>query len=100
MRVIKVSTLKRFWQTYSAAEEPLRRWIKVVRAVDWTDSAAVKRTFGTADFIGNQRFVFDIGGNKFRIVAVILYRPKLVLIKFVGTHVDYDTIDPQKVDHY
>ncbi len=100
MRVIKVTTLKRFWQDFPAAEEPLRRWVRTVRAVEWQDSAAVKRTFGSADFIGNQRFVFDIGGNKFRIIAVILYRPRLVLIKFVGTHAAYDRIDPQSVDHY
>ncbi len=99
MRVIKVATLKQFWEAFPAAEEPLRRWVKVVRAVNWLESAAIKRTFGCADFIGNKRFVFDIGGNKFRIIAVILYG-HAVLIKFIGTHAQYDKIDPQTVDDY
>ena len=65
---------------------------------DWTGPADIKAAFGTTvDFIGDNRVIFDIGGNKYRLVAHVAYKFHRVLIKFVGTHKEYDKIDPETV---
>jgi mRNA interferase HigB len=64
----------------------------------WAGPADVKRKFGgNVDFVGDNRAIFDIGGNKFRLIAYISYRYRRVLIKFIGTHAEYDRIDPETV---
>ena len=76
----------------------MRTWFAIVSRADWTSPADAKRQFGTAiDFVGDNRIIFDLGGNKFRLVAHISYRYRRVLVKFVGTHSDYDAIDPESV---
>ena len=70
----------------------------MVNQAQWNGPADVKTLFGrTVDFVGDSRMIFDIGGNKFRLVAHISYDFKRVLIKFFGTHADYDRIDPETV---
>ena len=95
MRIISVGTLREFWSRPGRddAEQALRTWVHVVRAADWSRPTDVKDTFRSADIIGQGRVVFDIGGNKYRLVAAIHYRGKRVYIRFIGTHRDYDRID-------
>lgn len=95
MRIISVGTLREFWSRPGRddAEQALRTWVHVVRAADWSRPTDVKDTFRSADVIGQGRVVFDIGGNKYRLVAAIHYRGKRVYIRFIGTHRDYDRID-------
>jgi mRNA interferase HigB len=70
----------------------------VVKAAAWKGPAEVKKQFGnTVDFVADNRAIFNIGGNKFRLVVHVAYRFKRVLIKFVGTHKEYDSIDPEKI---
>jgi mRNA interferase HigB len=65
---------------------------------EWDGPQDVKAMFGaTVDFVADNRIIFDIGGNKYRLVVHVAYRFKRVLIKFIGTHTDYDRIDPEKV---
>lgn len=99
MRIIAVSTLKAFWEqaAYRAAEQPLRTWVQVTKSARWSDPSAVKATFNTADILKGGRVIFDIGGNKFRLVAQINYAYHVVYIRFVGTHRQYDQIDAQTV---
>lgn len=99
MRIIAVSTLKRFWEAraHSGAEQPLRTWVKVTKAAAWPDPASVKASFNSADILKGGRVVFDIGGNKYRIVAHINYEHAIVYIRFVGTHGQYDQIDARNV---
>ena len=97
MRIISVSTLKAFWERVQEAEQPLRSWIAVVKAVRWPDPPSVKKTFNSADILKDGRVVFDIGGNKYRVVAWINYVYAVVYIRFVGTHKDYDKINPNEV---
>ncbi len=98
MQVVAKRTLKQFWERHPAAETPLRVWHALVEKADWSGPADVKQQFGTSvDFIGDSRLIFDIGGNKYRLVVHAAYRFKRVLIKFVGTHADYDRIDAEKV---
>ncbi|MGQ0677473.1 MAG: type II toxin-antitoxin system HigB family toxin [Rhodospirillales bacterium] len=95
MRIIAVSTLREFWSRPGRrdAEQPLRAWVHIVMAADWSKPTDIKRVFRSADMLGNERAVFDIGGNKYRLVAAIHYRGKRVYISFIGSHKDHDRID-------
>lgn len=97
MRIIAVATLRTFWERHPAAEQPLKTWVAVTKGASWADPAAVKRTFNSADILRNGRVVFDIGGNKFRLVARIDYRCALLFVRFIGTHKDYDAVDANEV---
>jgi len=99
MRIIAVSTLRDFWSRPGRgdAEQPLRAWVHVVRAADWSKPTDVRQMFRSVDVIGNERVVFDIGGNKYRLVAAVHYRGKRVYVRFIGTHKEYDKIDVDTV---
>jgi len=72
-------------------------WHAATEAAGWANYADVKATFNTADWVGNGKVVFDIGGNKYRIVGLMGFRSKRVWVLFVGTHDDYDQIDVTKL---
>ena len=99
MRIIAVGTLREFWSQPGRrdAEQPLRTWVRVVRAADWSRPNDVKQVFRSADLLGDERAVFDIGGNKYRLVAAIHYRGKRIYIRFIGTHSDYDKINAKTI---
>ena len=98
MQVLSLRTLREFWEEYPEAETPLRAWYTVVTKARWGNFAEVRASFGTADAIGDSRIIFNIGGNKYRIVARVAYDPFYrMMIKFVGTHRQYDAIDPETV---
>jgi mRNA interferase HigB len=98
MQIIALRTLRLFWEEHPPAETPLRTWYAMVSQAIWTGPADVKEQFGTAvDFVADNRVIFDIGGNKYRLVAHVAYRFKRVLVKFVGTHAQYDKIAPTTV---
>lgn len=99
MRIIAVSTLRDFWTQAGRgdAEQPLRAWVHVVRAADWSKPTDVKQMFRSADILRNGRAIFDIGGNKYRLVASIHYRGKRVYVRFIGTHAAYDKIDAETI---
>jgi mRNA interferase HigB len=98
MHVLSLGTLRDFWTRNRDAEKPLKAWHKIVSSATWNNFAEVRATFRSADAVGDSRIIFDIGGNKYRIVARITYGPYYrVMIKFVGTHQEYDAINPEKV---
>ena len=98
MQIIARRTIRLFWERHSRAEGPLRAWYTTVAAAEWRSPQDVKAMFGTTvDFVGDNRVIFDIGGNRYRLIVHVAYRFKRVLIKFVGTHQDYERIDPEKV---
>jgi mRNA interferase HigB len=98
VQIIARRTLKTFWEIHPAAQAPLALWYARVSKADWDGPAAVKAMFGTTvDFVGDNRVIFDIGGNKYRLVVHVAYGYRRVLIKFVGTHREYDRIDPETV---
>ena len=76
MRINSVGTLKAFWEqpAHRDAEQPLRTWVKVVKAARWDDPPAVKQMFGSADILRDGRVVFDTGGNKYRLIAWVNYQ--------------------------
>lgn len=98
VQIIARSTLRAFWEREPRAELPLLAWYKVARAATWRGPADVKAAFGTSvDFVGDSRVIFDIGGNKYRLIVHFAYAYQRGLIKFVGTHKEYDAINPETV---
>ena len=98
MQIIGRRTLRQFWATHNQAEAPLKAWHALVERAEWSGPQDVKEGFGTTvDFIGDYRIIFDIGGNKYRLIVRVSYRFRRVLIKFVGTHKDYNRINPEEV---
>ena len=89
MRIISETRLREFWQCYPTAEISMREWIKVVRFADWENFADLRNTFNHADVYKNC-VIFDIGGNKYRVIAKIEYQKHIVFIRFVLTHAEYD----------
>ena len=100
MRVIALSTLTAFLDSnpaYADAREPVMAWYRQVRATDWATPADVKRDIGTASILKDGRAVFNIAGNKYRIVVWINYPYRVAYIRFIGTHRQYDRIDAQTI---
>src|SRR5215813_8787936 len=98
MQVIARRTLKEFWERHPQAEGPVRAWFAVASKGRWRDPNDIKRQFGTTvDFVGDNRVVFDLGGNKYRLIVHISYTFGRALVKFIGTHAEYDRINPETV---
>ena len=100
MRIIALAALKGFLNrspAYADAREPIMSWYRQVKAADWTTPSEVKRDIGSASILKDGRAVFNIAGNKYRIVVWINYAYRVVYIRFVGTHRQYDRIDAQNV---
>ncbi len=93
MRIFTEQALKQFAKEHPDALVPLQVWSSVVKSSRWSCFADIKKNFNTVDAIGKQRYVFDIKGNTYRIVAVIKFTIGFVYIRFVGTHQEYDKID-------
>lgn len=72
---------------------PLKKWMESVTAAQWKSHNDLKETFPSADYVKNGRYVFNIGGNNFRLVAVVLFIEGKAIIRFIGTHAEYDKID-------
>ena len=100
MRVIAVSTLKAFWEQPGRgdAEEPLKTWHGEACRAEWRSLADIKALYGNASIVGNNRVVFNIAGNKYRLIVAFAYRMQVAYIKFVGTHAEYDKVDAATVD--
>lgn len=100
MRVIALSAIKRFLAASPPREdarEPLLAWYRQVRHADWASPASLKRDIASASILRDGRVVFNVAGNKYRLVAWINYPYRVLYIRFVGTHAQYDKIDAQTV---
>jgi mRNA interferase HigB len=97
MRVIAKRILREFWEKHRDAEQPLKTWYKKASHGDWNNPMEVKAIFSSASILKNSRVVFNICRHKYRLVVDINYQKKLVFIRFMGTHADYDAIDADNV---
>jgi mRNA interferase HigB len=97
MRILTFGTLHVFWKSHPQAEMPLRTWYSVTKAATWKNSAEVVATFNTASILPNDRVVFNIHGNTFRLVTAINYSRTTVFVKFIGTHAECDRIDAKTI---
>lgn len=93
MRIIAHRTLVLFYTKHADAETALEEWFQKISKAEWNSFADIKKTFNSVDAVGNQHFVFNIRGNDYRLVAVVKFRIKMVYIRFIGTHSEYDKID-------
>ena len=93
MVIITKTKIINFYETDTKAKEPLLRWYSEVLLSDWQDFHSIRQTFNSVDCVGNDRFVFNIAGNKYRIVVMIHFSKRTIYIRFVGTHKQYDKID-------
>ncbi len=100
MRVIALSTLKAFWTrsaSHQDAQQPALAWYRDVLSADWATPSAVKTQFRSASILKDGRAVFNLAGNKYRLVVWINYPYRLVYIRFIGTHRQSDAIDAQTI---
>lgn len=99
MRIIAVSTLKAFWEqpAYMDSEGPLKAWHEFAKKANWSSPDDIKADFRKATYVKGNRVVFDIGGNKYRLIVKINYPYGRIYIRFIGTHKQYDAIDAETV---
>jgi mRNA interferase HigB len=93
MRIIARKTLREFWQLHPDAEQALRAWYHDAKQANWKTPTDIRQLYATASIIANNRVVFNIRGNQYRLIVAINYAYGIVYIRFVGTHQEYDQID-------
>lgn len=91
MNVIAPRTLRKFWQEHEDAKKPLQAWYKTVRKNRYSNFAELKKDFGSIDYVSKREAtIFDIGGNKYRLVTFVRYTSQTIFIKHIFTHAEYD----------
>lgn len=93
MRIISRRILCDFWDIHPDAALPLKTWFHDVERANWKTPADIKAVYQNASFLANNRVVFNIKGNHYRLVVVVVYQHGVVYLRFVGTHEEYDRID-------
>jgi len=93
MRIISRKALREFWESHADAQQPLQAWYHDVKKATWRSPDQIKKIYHTASVLSNNRVVFNIKGNKYRLVVVVQYKYGIVYIRFVGTHKEYDKVD-------
>lgn len=97
MNVIKRKTLMNFWEKHPDSMGALEAWYAEADKTVWHGPADIKRRYASADFLKDNRVVFNICGNKYRLIVKIAYRAKIVYIRFIGTHAEYSKINAETV---
>jgi len=97
MRVIAKRTLREFWSTHPDCEQALRSWHQEAEAARWNGPTQIKTRYPSASFLSDNRVVFNICGNRYRLIVKIRYEFGLVYVRFIGTHREYEAIDAQHV---
>lgn len=97
MWIIARKRLKKFWEKYPDAEEPLKAWHDEAKKAKWSSFNDIKEQFGSASIVGNDRIVFNIKGNHYRLITLILFKSHKMLIRFIGTHREYDKTDAKNI---
>lgn len=92
MRIITYKRIKEFINIYPTSELALNFWYHTDAAKQWNSFSDLKGDFNSVDYVGNHRFVFNIKGNRYRLIAIISFKAKKVYIRFIGTHSEYDKI--------
>lgn len=99
MRILALRTLREFWEQPNRgdAEQQLKAWYDEARVANWPTPQAIKDVYRSASVVPNNRVVFNIAGNKYRLVVAVDYPRQACFIKFIGTHAEYDKIDVTKI---
>jgi len=99
MRIISRRILREFWEKPGRkdAEQPLRAWANEIEKAIWKKPSDIKAHYRNASFLGKDRVIFNIGGNKYRLIVAVHYKSQIVFIRFIGTHTEYDEIDVERI---
>jgi len=102
MQILSKKSLRDYWEAYRGADQPaleqaLKSWFREVKRAQWQNANELKHKFRSASILKNGRVVFNICGNKFRLVVGVNYSVNVVYIKWIGTHTEYDNIDSEEV---
>ncbi|KQS30911.1 type II toxin-antitoxin system HigB family toxin [Dyadobacter sp. Leaf189] len=97
MVILSKRIINAFSEKEPRATDALLSWYKRCKAADWSKFSEMKQSFNTVDFVGNDRYVFNIKGNDYRLIAKIHFDVRTVYILFIGTHAEYDRVDASKV---
>ena len=98
MRIFNTSTLKKNWEKYPDTEQQLKSWNKVAINSDWKTPNDVKATYPNSSILQNNRVVFNIKGNSYRLITELNYAFRSIFIKWFGTHAEYDKIDANTIN--
>ena len=99
MVIISKGTINEYVAFEPRAKDALLNWYKHAKTADWSKFSDIRQTFNSVDSVGNHRYVFNIKGNDYRLVAIIHFDVRTVYIVFVGTHAEYDKIDASKIEY-
>lgn len=97
MHIVSLKTLRTFWKKHPEAEQSLRSWHTIAKNAEWRTPVDIRADYGSASFVGNNRVVFNIKGNDYRLIVLAEYQKGRLFVRFVGTHAEYDRIDASLV---
>lgn len=97
MRIVKHRTIVEFYTKHSDSKTALEEWYTKTSKADWNNFSDIRQTFNSVDSVGNSRFVFNIKGNDYRLVAMVLFKIKMVYLRFIGSHSEYNNTDCSKI---
>ncbi len=97
LRVIAKKVLREFWEKHSDCEQQLKAWFQETSKTEWTNLNEIKVEYPSASIIGNDRIVFNIKGNKYRLIVKINFDYQMVWIRFIGTHSEYDKVNAKTI---
>ena len=96
-RIFSKRTLKEYWETHPDTEQYLKTWFETAKNADWKSNHDIKNTYATASILKNNRVVFNIVGNKYRLIVKFNFEKHWAFIRFIGTHKEYDKIDAENI---
>ncbi len=97
MRIVSTKIIRDYYEKHPDSQGALLYWVEIVKRANWSNFADIKADFNSVDYVGNQRYIFNIGGNKHRLVAVVQFVHQHLYIRFIGTHKEYDKIDCKNI---
>ena len=97
VRIISKKILREFWEKHSDSAQQLKSWFQETSEADWKSPRQIKKDYPSASFLADNRVVFNIKGNKYRLIVKINYDYSMVWVRFIGTHTEYDKIDASKI---
>ena len=97
MRIVAKKAIVSFYTRHADAKVALEDWYEKTTSVEWENFAQLRKTFASADNVGNKRIVFNIKGNDYRLVAIVLFKIKMVYVRFIGTHGEYDKLSEEQI---
>lgn len=97
MRIIAKKILRDFWETHPDSEQQLKAWYQETSKGEWTTPSQIKKEYPSASFLAENRVVFNIKGNHYRLIVKISYDYQMVWIRFIGTHAEYDKINAKTI---